>query len=316
MLTATYRDAENIRPGVAIERHARVGRAVYRTPKLFASHATVKPLDYSRFDDSEKAPRHRRPPEPAPVPASYGGDLGEATAAGLGGADLPARTGTGTALPRWAVKQRVVDAANPPEGGVAVPHGMMLGVAVDVPHLALRGSSTVDMYVQSDTSRDQGRLLSDLGDDTAAPAFDINAPGTLKLNANLGRGGTEWLRPARNPVYWSEPSGRDVPYERGATFSASVPVIPGVLPEHGVLSSNEIQSLDELGMWVAPRGLVVQPGEQVFVGFRYTDERGLEQWATGSAKVITHPVLDVMEADYAQPKTNSFVDGGNLVLCL
>jgi len=307
VLTAIYRDAENIRPGVPIERHARVGRAVYRTPKLFASHATVKPLDYSRFDYSEKAPRERRPPEPQHVPASYGGDLGEATAAGLGGADLQPRSGTGTALPRWAVKQNVVALSDPPEGGVAALHGMMLNFAVDVPHLALRGSSQVEMYAQTDAGREQGSLLGDLGDETASPTFDINAPGTLKLSAGLGGGGSDWLRPARNPIYWSEHADKDVPYEHGATFSASVPLIPGVLPEYGVLSTGEIQRLDGLGMWVPPRGLVAQPGEQVHLGFLYTDESGAEQWLTGSAKVITHPALDVTEEDYQLAKTNAFV---------
>ncbi|MBT3295969.1 MAG: tetratricopeptide repeat protein [Verrucomicrobia bacterium] len=307
MLTAIYRDTENIRPGVSTERHARVGRAVYRTPKLFASHATVAPLDYSRFDYSENAPRHRRPPQPAPVPASYGGDRGEATAAGLGGADLPARSGTGTALPRWAVKHSVVALSDPPEGGIGALHGMMLSFAVDVPHLALRGSSTVDMFVQSDAGREQGSLLGDLGGDTAeTTAFNITVPGTLRLSAGLG-GGSSWLRPAQNPIYWNEPSGRDVPYEQGATFNASVPLIPGVLPEYGVLSSNEIQRLDELGMWVEPRGLVAQSGEKVHVGFRYTDESGAEQWLTGAATVGTHAILDVMEDGYQEAKTNAFV---------
>jgi len=313
MLTAIYRDAENIRPGVPIERHARVGRAVYRTPKLFASHAAVAPLDYSRFDYSENAPRERRPPEPQHVPASYGGDLGEATAAGLGDANLQPRSGTGTALPRWAVRNSVVALSDPPDGGVAALHGMMLSLAVDVPHLALRGSSQVEMYVQSDAGREQGNLLGDLGDPPQATqaggqatAFDINAPGTLELAADLGRG-SSWLRPAQNPIYRNEQPGRDVPYELGATFHASVPVIPGVLPEYGVLSSNEMQRLDDMGMWVPPRGLVAQPGEKVHVGFRYMDERGVEQWMTGTAKVITHPVLDVMEVDYQESKTNAFV---------
>jgi len=306
-LTAICRDAENTRPGVPIERHARVGRAVYRTPKLFASHAAVKPLDYGRFDYSEKAPRERRPPEPQRVPASYGGELGEATAAGLGGPDLQPRTGTGTALPRWAVRNSVVALSDPPEGGVAALHGTMLNFAVDVPHLALRGSSQVEVYAQTDAGREQGSLLGDLGDESAASAFDINAPGTLRLTAGLGGGGTSWLRPARNPIYWSEGTDKDVPYEHGATFSVSVPLIPGVLPEYGVLSTGEIQRLDDLGMWVPPRGLVAQPGEKVHVGFRYADESGSEQWLTGSAKVITHPVLDVTEEGYQLAKTNAFV---------
>jgi tetratricopeptide (TPR) repeat protein len=308
MLTAIYRDAENISPGVAFDRHARVGRAVYRTPKLFASHASVKPLDYSRFDYSEKARRDRRPPEPAHVPASYGGDQGGATAAGLGGADLQPRSGTGTVLPRWAVSSTVVSDANPPEGGVAALHGMMLNFAVEVPHLALRGSSKVDMYAQTDAGREQGSLLGDLGGETdATPTFDIGAPGTIKLSAGLGGGGTLWRGAARNPIYWSEPLDRDVPYEHGATFHASTPLIPGVLPEYGVLSTGEVQRLEELGMWVEPRGLVGEPGEKVHIGFRYSDASGTEQWLTGAAKVITHPVLDVMAAGYLLAKTNAFV---------
>jgi tetratricopeptide (TPR) repeat protein len=306
-LTAIYRDAENVSPGVPIERYTRVVRSVYQTPVLFVSHATVKPLDYSQFDDSENAPRERRAPEPQSVPASYGGDLGVATTAGLGNAaESNRRPGTGTALPRWAVNDTIVPAANPPEGGTTALHGRMLEFAIEMPHLALLQSSQVEVYAQTAAGRDQASLLGDLGEKSATPAFDISAPGTIKLTAGLG-GGAQWQRLAQNPIYWDEIDHKNVPYEREATFRASVPLIPGVLPEHGVLNQEEIKHLDDMGMWQAPRGLVAQPGETVHIGFRYTDKNGDPQWLTGSAKVITHAVLDVMEEGYLEPKTSGVV---------
>ena len=38
-------------------------------------------------------------------------------------------------------------------------------------------------------------------------------------------------------------------------------------------------------------GLVVQPGERIHFGFRYTDASGAEQWAHRLGKVITQPGL-------------------------
>ena len=54
-------------------------------------------------------------------------------------------------------------------------------------------------------------------------------------------------------------------------------------------------------------GLVVQPGDRVHLGFRYTDREGKVRWLTASTKVITHPVFDIMSEDYRMPVTSAYV---------
>jgi hypothetical protein len=93
-----------------------------------------------------------------------------------------------------------------------------------------------------------------------------------------------------------------------------VPLIPGVLPEHGVLSDEEIQALQKAHKFPRPAGLVVSLNERVHLGFAYTDPSGAEQWLTATVKVITHPVLDVMEEDYRTPRTEAYV--GETLACV
>jgi tetratricopeptide (TPR) repeat protein len=92
-------------------------------------------------------------------------------------------------------------------------------------------------------------------------------------------------------------------------FTARVPVIPGVLPDHGVWS---LEEYEKRGLSL-PIGLIARPGENIHIGFRYEDRDGREQWMTTSAKVVTHPVFDVMEEDWRTPKEYAYV-GENLYL--
>jgi outer membrane protein assembly factor BamD (BamD/ComL family) len=67
-----------------------------------------------------------------------------------------------------------------------------------------------------------------------------------------------------------------------------------------VLSDAEIEELIDAGRPYTPNGLVVKPGERVHIGFRYKDKNGATQWLAGSAKVIAHPVLDVMHDGFRE----------------
>jgi TolA-binding protein len=58
---------------------------------------------------------------------------------------------------------------------------------------------------------------------------------------------------------------------------------------------------------------MVRPGDQVHIGFRYTDAAGATKWITASTRVVTHPVLDLMDAEFRTPMTSAFV-GENLNL--
>jgi outer membrane protein assembly factor BamD (BamD/ComL family) len=123
------------------------------------------------------------------------------------------------------------------------------------------------------------------------------------------------------PIYQTDPvSGID---ENPAMdrFLATVPLILGVLPPYGALTDAEFYEMrkrasSELGGEPVPEsiaGLVVRPGDSLHFGFRYTDDSGAVQWITATSRVVTHPVLDLMDGEFRSPMTSAFV-GENLNL--
>lgn len=315
-ITATYRDEENVRPGVPADRYASVAHAVFSVPTLRLSHASVTPID----DEALKAEAR---------PGKRGLTIGFATlserhalrrneaAEGLLKAEESERATGGLIRPRWSISNSWAEATSPPEGGIAVVHGQMMFLEIEAPHLALRSGSSIAVYVQTDAGRGQGSLLGgSLDEEATEPAFDIGAPGTMKLEADLiGRPGGGGMNregippqiPIYVPGYLGRSDGRHWTAMSTEVFGCSVPLIAGFLPEEGVLSAQEIERRRERKLPLETKyGLVVRPGEKVHVGIRYTDESGVERWLTGSARVITHPVLDVMTEDYREEKQTAY----------
>ena len=210
---------------------------------------------------------------------------------------------SGSVQARWAISNALISASSPPDGGFEVVHGRRLHFELTAPHLALRVGSSARIYVQTDAGRE--RVSQD------ASVFDISAPGTLALGAGLvrvdrGHHTDPWRMTPQIPIYTESGPARLKDPAR-TRFACSVPLVAGMLPSHGVRSAEEIERLRKAHRYQPPRGLVVRPGERVHVGFRFTDESGAEQWVTASTKVITHPVLDVMEEDDRISRTTAYV---------
>jgi outer membrane protein assembly factor BamD (BamD/ComL family) len=296
-LTAVYRDAENTRPGVPTDRYASITHAVFAVPRLYLSQPAVTLIS----------------PEDlllTPVVGLREGFRSEQR--GLLDAGSLARPvsnrGMGLIQARWAILNKMLPAATPPARGFEVIHGRRMNLQIEAPHLALRMGSAIDVYVQTDAGRRMARKLSESATDrTRAPVFDINVPGTLKLDAKVIAAGRrtprrlDWYRAPSTPIYVDTPSvsrlGRKA---RTARFTCSVPLVSDFLPAHGVLSEAEIEERLDAGRPYTPNGLVVKPGERVHIGFRYKDKNGAAQWLTGSTKVIAHPVLDVMHDGFRE----------------
>jgi len=220
----------------------------------------------------------------------------------------------GRVRPRWSISNAWADVTSPPDGGIAAVHGQVMRFEIEAPHLALRSGSRVNLYVQTDAGREQGDLLGGSLDDSAAPGFDITAPGTMKLSAGLAGGGSglDRLRsPPQIPIYagghLGHTDGSHTFKRSSRVFACSVPLIADFLPKEGALSDEEIAHRREKKIPIERKdGLVLRPGEKVHVGIQYADESGVETWLTGSAKVTTHPVLDVMDEDYREEKTAAY----------
>jgi tetratricopeptide (TPR) repeat protein len=302
-ITAIYRDAENIRPGVPIDREVDITHAVYTEPTIAISHASISPINPGDF---EKPPGARGLPVGFARVDAHRGEESE----GLIVKEREKRATGGTVRPRWQIDSMFVDAATPPEGGHAAVHGTKVHFDLKAPHLALRVGSTVSVYVQTDASR---KVAAQAGQPAAG--FDISLPGTMQLDAVLShssarptRGG-DWRMTPLTPIYiGGNPDYPDnQPFDRLATFVCNVPLIAGFLPEHGVLSEEEILRRRKQQLYTDPAGLVVKPGEKIHVGFNYTDATGAEKWLTASAKVVTRPVFDILDEDYRVERTEAYV---------
>ena len=215
-----------------------------------------------------------------------------------------------TVIPRWEIVNRLLPASQPPEGGFAAVGGRAMYLELIAPQLALGTSSAVTVYAQTDS----GRARAGGGE----KAFDITVPGTIALTANTGQ-----VFDHHNP--WRNVPSIEI-YQGGAItdsgdpqfdrFKLSVPLVAGLLPDYGALTYEQRKELEKEAKesrfendYMGNRfsGLVVKPGENVHFGFQYTDRDGKQQWLTASAKVITHPLFDVMEEDYRSPMTSAYV---------
>lgn len=334
LLTVSYRDQENVDPGVPIIRRASIEHAVYVKPVVYLAHATVTPIDYKKFHSANP------PPEPRPLNIGFASvsqisaesmeETREAEQAGLQAAQKSGDRAKEQApvsgeliRPRWAVNNRWVDVTKPPSGGLEVIHGQPLNIEIAAPHLVLKRGSTVDVYLQTEAGREEQRLLLESlgsGDDAhkaSPPVFDITVPGTIRWQMGVAggdyRGFNDVYLPPQLPTYVGGTLGRSDGSEGErvpsmSLFAGSVPLVADFLPPDGALEAAELERGPEARQSMASQSrLVVRPDDQIYVGFRYEDDAGREQWLTGSATVLTHPVLDVMGPDYRETLESAYV---------
>ncbi len=149
-LTAIYRDAENLDPGIPTDRSVTITQAKYGVPGLQAYAMESEAL-----------------PPPPPSKKSTSGD-----------GKITARASTAEVVRshrnlKYVHLDEQMLLAEAPEALI----GAELRFDVVVPHMALAPSSTINAYVQTEAAR------------KAAPAngapFDISLPGTLKLTGKL-----------------------------------------------------------------------------------------------------------------------------------
>ena len=273
-ITATYCDRENNRPGVPTDRVAKIDHALFVQPRLLLANARVTPI---------------APTAPAAPAAPVSPDR-----------------------PRWTIANTLVPTDTPPEGGFAAVAGQPLFAELVAPSFILRPTSTFTVYAQTDTGR---RLAAAAGDaaapaaDAAAPAFDISVPGTIAVGAGLAPASLPLVGIYAGGSVWQEYA--TLSFDR---FCIAIPLLPGVLPDHGVLSAEEIQerrrqAANLLGedAQATTGGLVIRPGDRVHFGIRFRDIGGVEQWLTASTAVVTHPTFDLLAKDDATTMTSGYI---------
>ncbi len=145
-LTATYRDTENLDPGIPTDRTVIIGHAQYALPLLSAYNQTSKPLP---------------PVEPKAAVKQ-----------------TPVKTvGPEIILPRRTLEYSHLSGEELSAAKLDAVIGSDIRFDVVVPHLALAGSSTINAYVQTEAARTAA--------DASGKPFDVKTPGTLKLKGTL-----------------------------------------------------------------------------------------------------------------------------------
>jgi len=292
IITARYTDHENNRPGVPTPRVGTIRHAAYTEPQIRLTHATVTPIEGQGI--------------PAALHHGFerlSDDKPDATSEAIRAS--------------WQVNQALLPTTKAPEGGFQAVLGQQLYLEILAPQMALGVTSKIEVFAQTD----EGRRTAG----SNAEGFDKNVPGTLLLEASLNAfrpGGDSWGGVPTLPIYQVTPVpgyGENADFDR---FFVTVPLILGSLPEIGGLSFQERYELaktmresldDSQSVELSPNGLVVRPGENVHLGFRYTAADGSEKWATATTKVITHPTFDLMSADHRATMEAAYV-GENLNL--
>ena len=145
-LTATYRDTENLDPGIPTDRTVIIGHAQYALPLLSAYNQTSKPLP---------------PVEPKAAVKQ-----------------TPVKTvGPEIIQPRRTLEYSHLSGEELSAAKLDAVIGSDIRFDVVVPHLALAGSSTINAYVQTEAARTAA--------DASGKPFDVKTPGTLKLKGTL-----------------------------------------------------------------------------------------------------------------------------------
>ncbi len=292
-LTATYRDAENLTPGVAYDRVVTLRHAAFSEPKIQIGHMSVKPFEPIAV--------------PGQKPAELIKPLNEFLAPSEVAASLNLQRDTRDLIrTRYEISQKFLDMDQAPESGLELVLGRHALIEVVAPHLALGQASEIAVYVQTDSGRAALGAANTSG-------FDLNAPGTLHYNATLNAGVFHHLALQRGGYHETFEVNRGSDYERiqaslqEGRFRLSVPLIPGPMPTRSFADRAAFAEETRGSGQTYPYGLRVKAGERIHVGVSYTDANGKKQWATASARVTTHPLLDVMQEDYRESMTSAHV---------
>lgn len=192
-LTASYRDVENLDPGIPTDRTTTITHALYGIPVVEAYTKSTEPL-----------PRAEPVVDPKRQPADQS----------------KRSSGPEEIVPRRKLSYLHVPApevANTPLSGLI---GAMLNLDIVAPHLALSKSSEISAYVQTDAARKAAKA--------EGKEFDLSVPGTMKITAGLNRP-EQWIPNGYVLGSDATPPTRTPALEEGR-FRVSIPVDLGTPP--------------------------------------------------------------------------------------
>tara|TARA_B110000879_G_scaffold116820_1_gene155434 strand:- start:62929 stop:70332 length:7404 start_codon:yes stop_codon:yes gene_type:complete len=269
-ITATYRDMENLDPGIPTDRTVTIEHAKYGSPSVAAYNITSKLLPVSPIPDDETITSANE------------------------GSKRKRDLGPEVVEPRRALNYNYIDEPSLAKTSLKGVIGSSLLFDVVVPHLALARSSEIRAYIQTDAARKVAKVPS-------GKVFDVSVPGTLKLTGALI--GTETQIPTGYTAGTNtRPKTNATPLEQGR-FSFSVPLILGDPPTRSFAT----KAAEAMSASALPDGLAVRAGDIVHVGYPYKDADDKVQWKTMSYTVGSHAFLSVMNGNFNRTLRSAFV---------
>jgi len=269
-ITATYRDMENLDPGIPTDRTVTIEHAKYGSPSVAAYNITSKLLPVSPIPDDETITSANE------------------------GSKRKRDLGPEVVEPRRALNYNYIDEPSLAKTSLKGVIGSSLLFDVVVPHLALARSSEIRAYIQTDAARKAAKVPS-------GKVFDVSVPGTLKLTGALI--GTETQIPTGYTAGTNtRPKTNATPLEQGR-FSFSVPLILGDPPTRSFAT----KAAEAMSASALPDGLAVRAGDIVHVGYPYKDADDKVQWKTMSYTVGSHAFLSVMNGNFNRTLRSAFV---------
>jgi outer membrane protein assembly factor BamD (BamD/ComL family) len=272
ILTAYYRDAENLDPGIPTDRMVTISHAQYVEPAmgLYTIHTTAIPEEAEKANDHRPAKSNKRNCSSQEV-----------------------------VKPRQTLVYDYIGTTGEAEGTPVAVQGAGLRFDVVSPHLAFAGSSTITAYVQ--TNEGVMAFMKQNPGLSAPPFFSKDVPGTLKVTGTLNKGAPE-VPDGYTLGSGGRSAGNAAPLEEGR-FHFNVPLVLGDLP----VRSYANKSAEKLPESAFPVGLAVKAGEEVYVGFEWATPDGETKWIKHKFLTLGHAFLDVMQNGYSEPLTRVYV---------
>jgi outer membrane protein assembly factor BamD (BamD/ComL family) len=319
VVTMHYWDKENVRPGVPVERKISVSHAVYQQPKMVVSHMelgdeaviAVTPDESTVEGERTGADYYQKIPinlTPALIKPDnqqvYSFFSGLDAVVDIIAPHLLIQTGTELKIfvqtengRKRAEEARQAAAASDPQGAapasapvydVTVPGTRMFTAIPDtsrrwVLENKMQKADLVNVY-----SINQPNRMDTYWDDIQKKIKDDHPLGIFRATFQLGPGYTD-----EPPLPVSEAL-----LLRYATAGTSHPLTAEEMDQFRKSVGYAALAWKHWAKYVNQEGrsrllepLVVEPGENIYIGFRYEDDQGRAQWQTATARAVTHGVF-------------------------
>lgn len=128
--------------------------------------------------------------------------------------------------------------------------------------------------------------------------FDIRVPGTIRLEQTPS-GASRFPAPHgfRQIIVRGDPDALS-PLDDGR-YTFTIPLELGALPKHSPAFQQEQEGPESVTNQ-PPAALAVNGEDRIYVGFRFTDDRGERHWLTAEAQLTSAPYFHVMDRRYRE----------------